>query len=172
MVSDLVLSQASWRRLAIAADLPRLEREMDFKFAAGIMLALGAGAFVFYLDPLNPDTQGDAVSGSDTGESYVPSAFYAKCETDYLQSASHLGFSASKSDCECFDEKLQKLTPAQQSAAYKSLEDRLTLAFMGKAGAEVQGSNVSFQDKALGDVSANVKIETSGRAIMAQCSMF
>jgi len=140
-----------------------MARDMDIKFATGMVLALSAGVLVFYLDPLG---------GSGAGENYVRGEFYAKCDTDYLQSAPYLGFRGSTSDCECFDEKLQKLTPAQQSAAYKALEDRLTLAFMGKAGAQVQGSNVSFHDEGLGDVSANVKIETSGRAIMAQCSMF
>ncbi len=113
-----------------------------------------------------------ALGGSKTSDGYERGDYYAKCDTDYLQSAPHLGFRASSSQCECFDDKLQQITPAQQRAAYKSLEDRLTLAFMGKAGAKVEGSNVTFQDKGLGEVSADVKIETSGKAIMEQCGMF
>ncbi len=113
-----------------------------------------------------------ALTSSNTSEGYERGNYYAKCDTDYLQSASHLGFRASSNQCECFDDKLQQITPAQQRAAYKSLEDRLTLAFMGKAGAKVEGSNVTYNDDALGEVSADVKIETSGNAIMEQCGMF
>lgn len=112
------------------------------------------------------------LGSSHTSEGYERGKYYAKCDTDYLQSARHLGFRASSDQCECFDDKLQKLTPAQQASAYASLEDRLTLAFMGKTGADVQGSNVTYNDDALGEVSADVKIETSGKAIMAQCGMF
>ncbi|MEP0392229.1 MAG: hypothetical protein ABJ205_05045 [Erythrobacter sp.] len=109
---------------------------------------------------------------SHVSDGYERSEYYAKCDTDYLQSAPYLGFSASSRECECFDDSLQKLTPAQQAAAYKTLEDRLTLAFMGKAGARVDGSTVSYNDKALGQVTADVKIATSGADIMQQCSMF
>ncbi|MEL7188012.1 MAG: hypothetical protein AAGK17_00550 [Pseudomonadota bacterium] len=103
---------------------------------------------------------------------YERSAFYDRCDRDYVQSASHLGFSASSAECECFDEKLQALRPSQQAAAYKTLEDSLTLAFMGKAGAEVSGNNVSFQDGELGEVNATVTPETSGKAIIQSCAMF
>ncbi|MEP0191058.1 MAG: hypothetical protein ABJP70_10570 [Erythrobacter sp.] len=110
--------------------------------------------------------------GSNTSPGYERGEFYAMCDRDYLQSAPHLPFSASSSECECFDDKLQKLTPSQQAAAYKTLEDRLTLAFMGKAGAKVNGSNVSYNDGELGRVDAQVTVETSGGAIIEQCSMF
>ncbi len=123
----------------------------------------GGVAFAYY---------SGAFDGSHTSEGYERGKYYAKCDTDYLQSAPYLSFSASSNQCECFDDKLQKLTPSQQAAAYKSLEDRLTLAFLGKAGAKVEGSNVTYNDSALGEVIANVKIETSGKAIMAQCNMF
>ncbi|MEL6528491.1 MAG: hypothetical protein AAFQ27_00915 [Pseudomonadota bacterium] len=134
---------------------------MRLELGITAVLAVGAGAF-FLFDTGNPSV----------GPDYVRSEIYAKCDTDYLQSARHLGFKASESQCECFDDKLQNLSSAQQKAAYKSLEDRLTLAFMGKAGAKVDGSSVSFNDRALGRVDAQVEIETSGSAIIQQCSMF
>lgn len=136
---------------------------MNMVVASVLMLGLGAGgAFLF--------TQLE--SSSSGGSKYSPSEIYAKCDRDYLQSARHLGFKASKSDCQCFDQKLQLLTPSQQNAAYKTLEDRLTLAFMGKAGAKVNGDNVTYNDRSLGEVSADLKVETSGNVIMEQCSMF
>ena len=109
---------------------------------------------------------------SNVSDDYERSEYYAKCDTDYIQSGPYLGYRGSSSECECFDDKLQQLTPAQRSAAYKSLEDKLTLAFMGKAGAKVSGSTVSYNDRALGKVVADVTVETSGVAIMEQCSMF
>ncbi|MEP2737298.1 MAG: hypothetical protein ABJP34_13495 [Erythrobacter sp.] len=132
-------------------------------FAGAALLGLAAGLGSIYVGG-----EGSVFAGSD----YEPSKFYEKCDRDYLQSAPHLGFRASSSECECFDAALQKLTPSQQSAAYKTLEDRLTLAFMGKAGAKVRGNNVSFHDKGLGQVNAELTVETSGNAIMQRCEMF
>lgn len=136
---------------------------MNIIVASGLGLIAVAGAGYFY---------GQMGSQSAPSEKYVQSKIYAQCDKDYLQSARHLGFSASKKQCVCFDKALQKLTPAQSKRAYKSLEDRLTLAFMGKAGAKVKGTNVTINDSDLGEVSANVKIETSGTAIIEQCGMF
>lgn len=126
-------------------------------------IALGLGGYFLM--------SGD-FGGADTSPGYERGEFYAKCDRDYLQSAPYLPFSASSSECECFDDKLQKLTPSQQAAAYKTLEDKLTLLFMGKAGAKVSGSNVSYNDGQLGRVDAQLKVETSGAAIIEQCSMF
>ena len=125
-------------------------------------LAIAVGGYVAY----------SHFGSSHVSDGYERSEYFTKCDTDYLQSAPYLGFSASSRECECFDDRLQKLTPAQQRAAYKSLEDRLTLAFMGKAGARVDGNTVSYNDEALGQVTADVKIATSGADIMQQCSMF
>jgi len=137
---------------------------MNMVVASIGMLAVGAGgAYLF-------TTLSEKGSGEST--KYTPSKIYADCDRDYLQSARHLGFRASKSDCKCFDQKLQLLTPAQRKVAYKALEDRLTLAFMGKAGAKVNGHNVSFNDRRLGQVNADLNIETRGSVIMEQCSMF
>jgi|GEM_PF-3815712 len=133
---------------------------MNIVQGTGLLLAAGVGGYPVF-------TQGPNVS-----DGYERSEIYASCERDYVQSAPYLGFRASSGECECFDDKLQQLTVSQRSAAYKSLEDRLTLAFMGKAGARVSGANVQFTDDALGAVNANLNIETSGRAIMDQCSMF
>lgn len=128
-----------------------------------LVLGTAAAAGYFY-----PKMQASAVPG----ERYTRSDVYAQCDRDYLQSAPHLGFRAQKSDCECFDKALQKLSPRQSKAAYKSLEDQLTLAFMGKAGAKVSGNNVTLNDDVFGEVNANVRVETSGKVIMAQCKMF
>jgi len=136
---------------------------MNVLYLGGGIVALTLGAFFMF---------GDGFGTSNLSEGYERGAYYEKCDTDYLQSARHLGFRASESECECFDDKLQKLSPAQQRAAYATLEDKLTLAFMGKAGATVRGSNVSFNDDALGAVSADLNVETSGKAIIHQCSMF
>ncbi|MDA8707812.1 hypothetical protein N9M10_00405 [Hellea sp.] len=127
----------------------------------GLVVVAGAGYFY-----------GKMESNPAPSEKYVKSKVYTQCDRDYLQSARHLGFSASKKQCVCFDKALQALTPGQSKAAYKSLEDRLTLAFMGKAGAKVKGTNVSIQDDVLGTVTANVKVNTSGASIIKQCNMF
>lgn len=127
---------------------------------AGFLVAGALGGYYAY------------TQSSNLSPDYQRSEIYAQCDRDYLQSAPYLGFRASQGECECFDDKLQQISPSQRSAAYKSLEDRLTLAFMGKAGANVEGTNVQYTDAALGEVNASVKIETSGHAIMEQCSMF
>ena len=133
---------------------------MNIVQGAGLLLAISvAGYFVF-------------AQGSNVSDGYERSEIYANCDRDYIQSAPYLGFRASSAECECFDDKLQQLTVSQRSAAYKSLEDRLTLAFMGKAGARVSGANVQYTDDVFGEVNADLDIETSGRAIMEQCSMF
>ena len=137
---------------------------MNMVIASIAMLGVGVGGAYLYTT-LSQD-------GSSESTKYKPSKIYAQCDKDYLQSARHLGFKAAKSDCQCFDQKLQLLTPAQQKVAYKALEDRLTLAFMGKAGVKVDGHNVNFNDKRLGEVSADLNIETRGSVIMDQCSMF
>ncbi len=129
----------------------------------GAVLAVGAGAYTLF---------GGSFGGAPVSEGYERSPYYAQCDTDYLQSAPYLGFSASSRECECFDDKLQQLNPTQQRAAYKSLEDRLTLAFMGEAGAQVDGNRVQYEDEVFGDVDARVQVETSGAAIMQQCRMF
>ncbi len=133
---------------------------MNYILVGGLALAVCVGGYAFL------------GQSSNTSPDYERSEIFAKCDTDYLQSARHLGFRASAGECECFDDKLQQLTATQRRAAYKSLEDRLTLAFMGKAGAQVDGTNVTYDDGDLGRVSANVAVETSGTAIMQQCSMF
>ena len=140
---------------------------MKMVFAAAAFLGLAVGVGSVFIEG-DGSGQGGLFAGSD----YEPSKFYGKCDRDYLQSAPHLGFRASSSECECFDAALQKLKPSQQSAAYKTLEDKLTLAFMGKAGAKVSGNNVSYDDNALGQVDAQVEVETSGKAILQQCGMF
>ena len=131
--------------------------------AFGALLALGAGGYALI---------GGNAGGAPVSEGYERSSYYAQCDTDYLQSAPYLGFRASSRECECFDDKLQQLSPTQQRAVYKSLEDRLTLAFMGKAGAQVDGNRVRYEDDAFGKVDARAKVETSGAAIMQQCGMF
>lgn len=129
----------------------------------GAVLVAGAGGYALF---------GGNAGGAPVSQGYERSSYYAQCDTDYLQSAPYLGFSASSRECECFDDKLQQLTPTQQRAAYKSLEDRLTLAFMGEAGAQVDGNRVQYKDDVFGDVDARVQVETSGAAIMQQCGMF
>ena len=127
----------------------------------GVALVAG-GYFLYTVD----------FGSSNTSTGYERNEIFDRCDRDYIQSAPYLPYSASTGDCECFDDKLQHLSPSQRSAAYKSLEHRLTLAFMGKAGAKVEGSRVKFKDEYLGDVDFKANVETSGNAIMDQCSMF
>ena len=137
---------------------------MNMVFASIVMLGVGAGGAYLYTTL--------SQTGSSESTKYTPSKIYAECDKDYFQSARHLGCKAFKDDCKCFDQKLQLLTPTQQKVAYKALKDRLTLAFMGKAGVKVDGHNVTFDDRQLGEVSADLNIETRGNVIMDQCSMF
>lgn len=136
---------------------------MNMMHAGLAAIVLGAGGYFL--------SSGE-FGASSTRPGYERGEYYAKCDRDYLQSAPYLPYSASSSECECFDERLQQLTPSQQSAAYKTLKDRLTLAFMRKAGADVNGTNVSYNDRVLGRVDFKARIATSGSEIIEQCSMF